>query len=42
MDSQELKARTKRFALRVMMIVDALPRSAQARVLSNQVLRSAT
>lgn len=42
MDTLELKDRTKRFALRVMSLVDDLPTSAKARVLSNQVLRSAT
>jgi len=42
MDSKELKSRTQLFALRIMTMVDALPRNVQARVLSNQLLRSAT
>jgi four helix bundle protein len=42
MDSQELKTRTKQFALRIMTLVEALPPTVQARVLSNQILRSAT
>jgi four helix bundle protein len=42
MDTLELKERTKHFALRVMSLVDDLPNSAKARVLSNQILRSAT
>ncbi len=41
MNREELKARTKKFALRVMM-TDALPRSVKGKVLANQVLRSAT
>ena len=42
MDREELKARTKRFAIRVMKMTDALPRNAKGRVLANQALRSAT
>ena len=42
MDREELKARTKQFALRVMRMTDALPRSNKSRVLSDQILRSAT
>ena len=42
MNREELKARTKKFALRVMKMTDALPRSVRGKVLANQVLRSAT
>jgi four helix bundle protein len=42
MNREELKARTKSFALRVMKMTDALPRSPKAKVIANQVLRSAT
>lgn len=38
----DLKARTKRFALRVMKLVDALPRTIQGRAIANQIIRSAT
>ena len=37
-----LKARTKYFALRVMKLVDALPRTIQGRATANQIIRSAT
>jgi len=39
---QELRTRTKAFALRVIRMSQALPRSREANVLLNQVLRSAT
>src|SRR5204862_6904276 len=39
---EELKARTKAFALRVMKMTDALPRNAKGKVIANQILRSAT
>jgi four helix bundle protein len=39
---QELRARTKAFALRVIRMSQALPRSREANVLLQQVLRSAT
>ena len=42
MNREELQARTKRFALRVMTMTDALPRSTKGKVIANQVLRSAT
>jgi four helix bundle protein len=42
MNREELKSRTKQFALRVMRMVDALPRSAKGRILGDQILRSAT
>jgi len=39
---QELRTRTKAFALRVMRMSQALPRSREANVIVQQVLRSAT
>ena len=42
MNREELKARTKQFALRVMKMTDALPRNAKGKVIANQILRSAT
>ena len=38
----DLKARTKQFALRVMKLVGALPRTVQGRAIANQIIRSAT
>lgn len=42
MNKDELKKRTKEFALRVMTLVDHLPRNAKGRVLGDQLLRSGT
>lgn len=42
MDREELRSRTKQFALRVMKMADALPRTANGRILADQILRSAT
>jgi four helix bundle protein len=42
MKSDELKLRTKRFALRVIRMTDSLPRRMSADVLGRQLLRSAT
>lgn len=42
MNPEELKSRTKAFALRVMRMTDALPANRKASVLAHQVLRSAT
>ena len=42
MTTNELKARTKQFALRVMTLVDALPNTVKGRVIANQIMRSAT
>ena len=42
MDCEELQSRTKQFALRVMKLADALPRTAKGRILADQILRSAT
>ncbi len=38
----ELSVRTKKFALRIIKLSEALPRTRAANVISNQVLRSAT
>ncbi len=38
----DLKVRTKQFALRVMKLVDALPRTIQGRAIASQIIRSAT
>ncbi len=42
MNQQELKARTKKFALRIMKLVDALPRSRSGNAIGNQLVRSGT
>lgn len=42
MNEKELKERTKRFALRVMKLVDALPNSISGRAISNQLVRAGT
>ena len=42
MNREELKVRTKRFALRVMTMTDALPRTQKGKVIANQILRSST
>lgn len=39
---QQLKDRTKAFALRVIKMSDALPKTRAANVITNQILRSAT
>jgi len=41
MDARELKGRTKRFALRAIRLVKALPRCAEADVIGKQLLRCA-
>ena len=41
-DKEELKGRTKQFALRVIRLAEALPRTQSGRVIGNQLLRSAT
>ena len=38
----QLKARTKAFALRVIRMSDALPRTRAANIIAQQILRSAT
>lgn len=42
MNEDELKQRTKQFALRVIKLVTALPKSREADVIGRQLLRSAT
>jgi four helix bundle protein len=42
MDKRELQSRTKRLALRVLKLVDALRHSTAGRAISNQLVRSAT
>ena len=42
MDSKELKERTMAFAVRVLKLVDALPKSASGRTIANQLARSGT
>jgi four helix bundle protein len=42
MDSDELKKRTKQFALRIIRLVEALPSNQIGRVIGNQLMRSAT
>jgi four helix bundle protein len=40
--SEELRQRTKRFAIRVVRMFKALPRSVEAQVIGKQILRSGT
>jgi four helix bundle protein len=42
MNSDELKKRTKAFALRVIRLVESLPRGRTAEVIGRQLLRSGT
>ena len=42
MDEQELKRRTKQFALRVMKLVGALPENSVGRPIGSQLIRSGT
>jgi four helix bundle protein len=42
MNEQELKRRTKQFALRILKLVSALPRSIEGRAIGNQLVRSGT
>lgn len=42
MNADELKARTKQFALRVMKLVNALPGTIAGRTVADQLVRSAT
>lgn len=42
MTEAELKLRTKNFALRVMKLVDALPKSIKGRAIAGQLIRSGT
>jgi four helix bundle protein len=42
MNAQELKERTRQFALRVMGLVDALPNTPKGRAIASQLVRSGT
>jgi len=42
MSPEELKARTKAFALRIIALVDAIPRTQAGQIIGRQLLRSAT
>jgi len=42
MDADELKKRTKRFALRILKLVAALPNTVQGRTVSGQLVRAGT
>jgi four helix bundle protein len=42
MNEQEMIARTKQFALRIMKLVGTLPKSIQGRAIGSQVMRSGT
>ena len=42
MDKSELKQRTKQFALRIIELVESLPKSRTAEILGRQLLRSGT
>lgn len=42
MDQDELKNRTKSFGLRVLSLIDTLPKSVKGRVVANQLARSGT
>ena len=42
MDSEELKARTREFGIRVIRLVEALPKSQSAGVIGRQLLRAGT
>ena len=42
MNAEEMKTRTKQFALRVIKLTSGLPRSDVGRVIKNQILRSGT
>lgn len=42
MNEQEMIARTKQFALRIMKLVGALPKTIQGRAIGNQIMRSGT
>ena len=42
MTADELKARTKQFALRTIKLVAALPKSVEGRAIANQLVRSGT
>jgi four helix bundle protein len=41
-NADELKARTKQFALQVMQLIDRLPNTTKGRVVANQLMKAAT
>ena len=42
MDAEDLKKRTKQFALRILKLVEALPNSLQGRTIAGQLVRAGT
>lgn len=42
MNAEEMKTRTKKFALRILKVADSLPRTASGRTLAGQIARSGT
>lgn len=42
MNSEELKKRTKKFALRIIKLVKALPKAQEGKIIGNQLLRCGT
>jgi four helix bundle protein len=42
MNAEEMKLRTKKFALRILKMADSLPRSPSGRTLAGQIVRSGT
>jgi four helix bundle protein len=42
MDADELRQRTKEFALRILKLITALPKSIEGRAIANQLVRSGT
>ena len=42
MDAEDLKERTKQFALRILKLVEALPNSLQGRTIAGQLVRAGT
>src|SRR5437764_315843 len=42
MDAEQLKTRTKEFALRILKLVAALPKTIEGRAIANQIVRSGT
>ena len=42
MNADELKARTKQFALQVMQLINQLPNTTKGRVVANQLMKAAT
>ena len=42
MNAEDIKARTKQFALRIMKLADSLPRTPSGRTMAGQIVRSGT